>query len=174
MAQKKSSNHVYDYAIIGAGLAGLSIAAALSRFTDNIVLLESGDVPGGMNRPIKFPTGITNNGLRFVPNSESAHSALQYLETILGTKIIGESSEAPPITFNSGHLKPFVGFGETPPAFYEELNYYTANEFIHLNLEPYAWTQLLFEKFKGEFMPRSYVTKFHANEGKANQVTING
>ncbi|WP_413289357.1 FAD-dependent oxidoreductase [Bdellovibrio sp. HCB337] len=174
MAQKRSQNHVYDYAIIGSGLSGLSIAAALSRFTDNIALLESGDVPGGMNRAIKFPTGIMNNGLRYVPDTESAHKALEFLENILGLKIIGESVEAPPITFASGTFKPFVGFGDNPPPFYEELNYFTANKSLNLKLEPYAWTQLLFEKFKGEFMPRSYVTKFNSLNEQVTQVTING
>lgn len=174
MAQKRSQNHVYDYAIIGSGLSGLTIAAALSRFTDNIALLESGDVPGGMNRAIKFPTGITNNGLRFIPGTDSAHKSLEFLENILGLKIIGDSVETPPVTFASGTFKPFLGFGDNPPAFYEELNYFTANTNLKLKLEPYAWTQLLFEKFKGEFLPRSYVTKFNAANEQVTQVTING
>lgn len=174
MAQKKSQNHVYDYTIIGSGLSGLSIAAALSRFTDNIALLESADVPGGMNRAIKFPTGITNNGLRYVPDTESARNAIDFLENILGLKIAGESSELPPITYASGTFKPFVGFGENPPPFYEELNYFTANNSLSLKLDPYAWTQLLFEKFKGDFMPRSYVTKFNALNEHVTQITING
>jgi len=174
MAQKRSQNHIYDYAIIGSGLGGLSIAAALSRFTDNIALLESGDVPGGMNRPIKFPTGITNNGIRFVPETDSAHKALDFLENLLGLKIAGESLEVPPVTYASGSFKPFVGFGDNPPPFYEDLNYFTSNKAIDLKLEPYAWTQLLFEKFKGDFLPRSYVTKFNALNEQVTQVTING
>ncbi|HEY8272671.1 MAG TPA: FAD/NAD(P)-binding protein [Pseudobdellovibrionaceae bacterium] len=174
MSQKKSQNHLYDYAIIGSGLSGLCIAAALSRFTDNIVLLESGDVPGGMNRTIKFPTGTTNNGLRYIPDSERVHKALDFLENILGLKIAGESIEAPPVTYASGTFKSFIGFGDNPPAFYEELNYFTANKMLNLKLEPYAWTQLLFEKFKGDFMSRSYVTKFHALSNHATQLTING
>lgn len=174
MAQKRSQNHIYDYAIIGSGLSGLIIAAALSRFTDNIALLESGDVPGGMNRPIKFPTGITNNGLRYVPDTESAHKALEFLENILGLKIIGDSLEIPPVTYTSGTFKPFVGFGDNPPPFYEELNYFTANKSLNLKLEPYAWTQLLFEKFKGDFLSRSYVTKVNALNEQVTQVTING
>jgi hypothetical protein len=174
MAQKKSQNHIYDYVIIGSGLSGLSIAAALSRFTDNIALLESSDVPGGMNRAIKLPTGIANNGLRYVPDTESARNALNFLENVLGLKIAGESTEVSPVVYASGTFKPFIGFGDQPPAFYEELNYFTANETLNLKLEPYAWTQLLFEQFKGDFMPRSYVTKFHTLNDQVTQVTING
>lgn len=174
MSQKKSQNHVYDYAIIGSGLSGLFIAAALSRFTSNIALLESGDVAGGMNRPIRFPTGTVNNGLRHVPDTELAHKALLGLENILGLKIIGDSVELPPITYGSGSFKSFLGFGENPPPFYEELTYFTSTQNLSLKLEPYAWTQLLFEKFKGDFMPRSYVTKIHTANEEATQITING
>lgn len=174
MAQKRSHNHIYDYAIIGSGLTGLSIGAALSRFTDNIALLESSDVPGGMNRPIKFPTGIINNGLRYVPDTESARHALELVENLLGLKLMGESLETPPVTYASGAFKPFVGFGENPPAFYEELNYFISNKSLQLKLEPFAWTQLLFEKFKGDFLPRSYVTKFHSLNEQVTQITING
>jgi hypothetical protein len=174
MSQKKSQNHVYDYAIIGSGLSGLFIAAALSRFTSNIALLESGDAPGGMNRPIKFPTGVINNGLRYIPDSDSARKALLGLENVLGLRIIGDSVENLPVTYGSGSFKSFLGFGENPPPFYEELNYFTSAKSLSLKLEPYAWTQLLFDKFKGEFMPRSYVTKFHAVGEEITQITING
>lgn len=174
MAQKRSANHIYDYAIIGSGLCGLSIAAALSPFTNNIALLESSDLFGGANRPIKFPTGIVNNGLRFVPNTESAIKALNFLEDMLGVKVINGINDTPPITYNAGSFKPFVGFGENPPPFYEELNYFTSNQHLVLNLEPYAWTQLLFERFQGDFLPRSYVTKFHTSDSKATHITING
>lgn len=174
MSQKKSQNHIYDYAIIGSGLSGLSIAAALSRFTDNIVLLESGDIPGGMNRAIKFPTGTMNNGLRHIPDTENALKAIDFLENILGIKIAGDREEAPPVTYTSGTFKPFLGFGDNPPAFYEELNYFTTAKILNLKLEPFAWTPLLFEKFKGDFLPRSYVTKFHSLSNHLTQLTING
>jgi hypothetical protein len=127
-----------------------------------------------MNHAIKFPTGITNNGLRHVPDTESAQNAINFLENLLGLKIAGQSFEMPPVTYASGTFKPFIGFGDNPPAFYEELNYFTTNKTLNLKLEPYAWTQLLFEKFKGDFMPKSYITKFHALKDHVTQVTING
>jgi hypothetical protein len=33
---------------------------------------------------------------------------------------------------------------------------------------------MLFEKFKGDFLPRSYVTKFHQDGNRVSHVTING
>ncbi len=52
--------HIYDYAIIGSGLTGVSIATALSRETQNIALIEAADVPCGVNKKVNFPTGAMN------------------------------------------------------------------------------------------------------------------
>lgn len=166
--------HIYDYAIIGSGLTGLSIAAALSRETKNIALLEAADIPLGANKKVLFPTGPINNGLRFVPDSVSAEKALSFLENLLDTKVIADITEQAPVTFEAGNLKTFLGFGDNPPPFYEEFAYFTSNKHIDLALQPYEWTQLLFEKFNGDFLPRSYVTKFHQENNLVNHVTING
>lgn len=166
--------HIYDYAIIGSGLTGLSIAAALSRETKNIALIEAADVPFGVNKKVNFPTGTMNNGLRFVPDSVLSEKALRFLENITGSSVIADVSEEAPITYEAGGFKTFLGFGETPPAFYEELAYFTSSKRIDLSLEPHQWTQMLFEKFKGEFLPRSYVTKFHQEGERVTHVTING
>lgn len=166
--------HIYDYAIIGSGLTGLSIATALSRETNNIALIEAADVPFGANKKVNFPTGPLNNGLRFVPDSVLSEKALRFLENILNTKVVADVSEEAPITYEAGGFKTFLGFGDTPPAFYEELAYFTSSKRIDLAMEPFQWTQALFEQFKGDFMPRSYVTKFHQEGEKVSHITING
>lgn len=166
--------HIYDYAIIGSGLTGLSIAAALSRETKNIALIEAADVAFGANRKVNMPTGPTNNGLRFVPDSVLAEKSLRFLETLLGTSVIADISEEAPITYEAGGFKTFLGFGDNPPPFYEELAYLTSSKRIDLSSQPYEWTQMLFEQFKGDFMPRSHVTKFHQEGERVSHVTING
>ena len=166
--------HTYDYAIIGSGLTGLSIAAALSRETKNIVLIEAADVSGGTNKKVQFPTGPLNNGIRFIPDSVLAEKAIRFLEGLIEQCVISDVSEEAPVTYEGGALKTFLGFGDNPPDFYEELNYFTSAKKIGLSLQPYEWTQKLFEKFKGDFLPRSYVTKFNAQDGRITHVTING
>ncbi len=166
--------HIYDYAIIGSGLTGLSIAAALSRETKNIALIEAADHPFGANKKVQFPNGTINNGLRFMPDSVLAEKAVKFLENLIDKSIIANVSEEAPITYESGNFKTFLGFGDNPPAFYEELSYFTSSKRIDLALQPYEWTQFLFEQFKGDFLPRSYVTKFHQDNEKVTHVTING
>lgn len=166
--------HIYDYAIIGSGLTGLSIAAALSRETKNIALIEAADVPCGVNKKVNFPTGPMNNGLRVVPDSVLAEKAMRFLSNLIDVNVAADATEEAPITYEGGQFKPFLGFGDTPPAFYEEFSYFTSNKRLELAIEPYEWTQMLFEKFKGDFMPRSYVTKFHQDGERITHVTING
>lgn len=166
--------HIYDYAIIGSGLTGLSIAAALSRETKNVVLLDGLDHSAGANKQINFPTGPINNGIRFVPDSVLSEKALGFLENLLGQKVIADVSDEAPVTYDSGNFKTFLGFGENPPAFWEELSYFTSSKRIDLALQPFQWTQMLMEKFTGEFMPRSYVTKFQQEGERITSVTVNG
>ena len=166
--------HIYDYAIIGSGLTGLSIAAALSRETKNIALIDGADTLGGLNRPAQFPTGKINNGIRFIPATSSGEKALLFLESLLGLKVIHGTVESAPVSYESGQLKPFVGFGDNPPAFWEELGYFTCADRYVLNLEPWQWPSLLAEKFQGDFLPRSYVTKINQEENRAISLTING
>lgn len=168
------AQHIFDYAIIGSGLTGLSIAAALSRETNNIALIESADIPGGVNKKINFPTGGVNNGLRFIPDSILAEKSMNFLEDLLGSPVFSEISDEAPITYDSGNFKTFLGFGDNPPAFYDELSYFTSSKKIDLNIQPYEWTELLFEKFTGNFMPRSYVTKFNQEGNRITHVTVNG
>jgi hypothetical protein len=168
------AQHIFDYAIIGSGLTGLCIATALNRETNNIALIDSADVPGGVNRKINFPTGVINNGLRCIPDSILAEKGIRFLENLLERTVQSKISEEAPITYESGNFKTFLGFGDNPPAFYEELNYFTANKKIELDLQPHDWTEILFEKFTGNFMPRSYVTKFHQEGNLVTHITING
>ena len=167
------SNKTYDYIVIGAGLSGLALACKLSQENAKVALLESLDMPGGSNKKISFANGTVNNGLRLMPNSDSSLKALNFLENILDLKIINSTVESQPVTFESGQIKPFVGFGEKPPSFYEELQYFTSSSIIDWHLEPYQWTQLLFEKFKGDFIPRSIVTKFNVENNKVESLVIN-
>lgn len=156
---------VYDYVVIGSGLSGLTIATALSQETSKVLLLDSADQAGGWLRKLHLP---------FVPASASAESAVLNLENLLGIKILGETQESAPVTYENSTFKPFIGFGEKSPEFYDEVAYYCSPEFFQLKLNPTEWVKLLLEKFKGTFQPRSIVTKFVVENGKVQSLLVNG
>jgi hypothetical protein len=170
----RKSNHLYDYAVIGSGLTGLAVANALSRVTSNLILIESADTFGGLNRSIQTPFGAVNNGLRYLPETELAQKAVAFLEMLLMTSLTPESQEAPPMSYEAGGLRPFVGFGNNPPAFYDEISYFTAPRSLKTALEAHEWTQILYSHFTGEFLPKSYVTKFHQEGNQITHLTVNG
>lgn len=170
----RKSNHLYDYAVIGSGLSGLAIANALSRITSNLILIESADTFGGLNRSIQTPFGAMNNGLRHLPETELSQKAIAFLEMLLMTSLAPEAQDLPPMTYEAGGLRPFVGFGNNPPAFYDEVAYFAGGRSLKTNLEPHEWTQVLFSQFTGEFLPRSYVTKFQQDANRVTSLTVNG
>lgn len=171
---QKSSSHVYDYVVIGGGITGLAIATAIGRETANVLLLESSDFFGGVNRPVNTALGPVNNGLRMLPDTELSHKAVAFLEILLATNLEPQSIEQTPITFEAGGMKPFVGFGENTSAFVDEINYFTTSKLLKLNLEPHEISKWLFEHYQGESMQRSYVTKFHVSDDKVTHITVNG
>jgi hypothetical protein len=173
--KKYPANHVYDFIIVGAGLSGLLIANNISQKNQNVLLLDSADTWGGVNRPVASPTGLQNNGLRWIPATSEAEEALSFLEETIGVSVSVQKNEIPPITYDSGNFKQFVGFGANPPEFYAEIAYFLSSERIELSMQPFAWPQMLVESYKGSFLPKSYVTKFFMNE--KNEIThlmING
>lgn len=165
---------IYDYAIIGAGLSGVSLANKLAQETSSVALIEALDTFGGNNKKINFPTGPINNGLRFFPATNSTEKALLFIENQLGLSLIKNKLHRPPVTFESGQIKPFLGFGDTSPDFYEELVYFLNEESYELHLQPFEWLKLLFEKFQGEFIPKSYVTKIQVQGERVESLVLNG
>ncbi len=171
--------HIYDYIIIGSGLTGLTLAQKLSQETKNVLLLESQDEIGGANKPVQFAGRTINNGLRFYPATDSATKALENLESQIGLKLISRISENNPETYEASGFKPFVGFGDQSPKFYDQLSYFLSSQLVELNLQPFQWVQQLKESFAGTFLPRSFVTQFHFDDAvvknpKVTHVTVNG
>ncbi len=171
---KKSAQHIYDYVVIGSGLNGLLITSALSRVTSNVLLLEAAETHGGANQNQISLVGAANNGFRFFPDSELSRKSLDFLSQLLPQPVGAESVENLALTYEAGGLRPFVGFGDTPPSFYEEFSYFLSPRRLNLSSQPYEWTQWLFENSNADFMPKSYVTKFIEEDGQITRALVNG
>lgn len=174
MSATKKTSSIYDYAVIGAGVSGLCVATNLSRQGANVLLVDASDNYGGYNRSITTSLGPVNNGLRFIPATDLATKAIHFLELTIGTPLKPTALDQPPVTYEEGSVKAFLGFGDNSPAFYDEISYFLAPQQLKLLLEPHEWTPLLFNQFSGEFLPKSYVTKFLDKDGQITGMIING
>ncbi len=166
--------HIYDYIVIGSGLTGLNIAANISKETQNILILESENHIGGANRSATLHSETIENGLRFFPNTELASQVLFQLENFLGLKLIGPTKENHPETYDAHGFKSFVGFGDKSPEFYDQLAYFLNKSEIQLTLPIHQIINLINDKYQGEILTRSYVTRFNFTEDKLTHVTVNG
>lgn len=170
MQPKKSSSMIYDFAVIGSGLTGLLAAKSLVDQNFKVAIIEATEVFGGNNRSIKNPAGVFDNGIRFIPNKASSAAAIEFLKNTLQENI-AEVVEIPPVTYENGTLKSFVGFGEEPPAFYDEIIYFTEPTQWKLNSKVSDWVQNLIAQLSNnkncDMFARSIVTKFIANTDKS-------
>ena len=162
-------NESYDYVIIGAGLSGLLLTRALQTLSSKVLLLEGADSVGGMNQ-------LEQHGLRFLPDTELSRSAIQFMQNYLPQTLALESVDVAPVTFDSGSLRPFVGFGERAPAFYDEISYFLAQRELRVGKGPSQWVQLLAQGLEStkSLSVRSMVTKFVVENGLVTSVIVNG
>ncbi len=166
--------HIYDYIIIGSGLTGLTIASKISQETKNILILESETQIGGANRSASLQNQTIENGLRFYPSTDLANNTILQLEDFLNIKLIKSIKENHPETYEASGFKPFVGFGDRSPEFYDQLSYFLNAKETELTLPVHQIINLIKDKFLGEVQLRSYVTKFNFADDKLTHVTVNG
>lgn len=175
MAQSKTV-HIseYDTLVIGSGLAGLLAAHHLEGTGRKVALIEGLDSLGGSCRPSQSIAGIIDHGLKFMPDTEEAREALAWLGSLLGEPIEYTPLEAPPINYDDGKFKPFVGFGDQKLQSANEISAYTHEKYLRLKTSPKDWVVKLADSFAGTLLTQSYVTKMQVDDEFVIEVLVNG
>jgi len=175
MAQSKTTkSDEFDSIIIGGGLAGLIAAHQLEGTGRRVALIESLDALGGSCRPSQNRAGPVDHGLKFIPDTPEARDVLAWLSTVLGAEIACESIEAPPLTYDDGKFKPFVGFGDQKIRTAGEVDAYAKERYLRLSSTPKNWVPRLVESFTGTLQTQSYMTKFLTDDEFIIEAWING
>lgn len=175
MAQSKNIKSAeFDSIVIGGGLSGLIAAHQLESTGRKVALVEGLDTLGGNCRPTRSIAGTLDHGLKFIPANEASEEALRWLSSILGEELSWELVEAPPVTYDDGRFKPFVGFGEQKVETAAEVDAYAKGRYLRLRSTPKDWVQKLGESFAGTLLPQSHVTKMHVDDHFVINVIVNG
>lgn len=175
MAQSRNTKtHEYDSIVIGGGLAGLIAANQLEHTGRKVALVEALDVLGGSSRPVTTPAGLIDHSLKFFPETADSENMFEWLESILGMKIEREIVEAPPVNYDEGKFKPFVGFGAQKFETASEIDAYAKTRYYKLATTPKDWVPKLIESFTGTVFLQSYVTKMQVDDEFVIEILING
>jgi hypothetical protein len=175
MAQSKNTKtHEYDSIVIGGGLAGLIAANQLEHTGRKVALIEAMDTLGGTSRPVQTPAGVIDHSLKFFPETADSEEMFTWLESILNMPIEREIVEAPPVNYDDGKFKPFIGFGDQKTETAGEVNAYAKTRFYKLATTPKDWVPKLIESFTGTVLTQSYVTKMQVDDEFVIEILING
>ena len=175
MAQSKTPKTTdFDSVVVGAGLEGLIVAHQLESTGRKVALIEGSDVLGGGSRPSDTPLGPIDLGLKFFPESPETDETLDWLEQVLGEKIERELVDAPPLNYDDGRFKPFVGFGDQKISTSHEVAAYAKGRYYRLSSTPKDWVPKLIETFTGTLMTQSIATKFQVDDEFVIEILVNG
>ena len=175
MAQSKNiKTDEFDSIVIGAGLAGLIVANQLEATGRRVALIEGLDTLGGSCRPARTKAGILDNGFKFFPESQLSADTLAWLSSVLGEPIELTPVDAPPVTFDEGKFKPFVGFGDQKVLSAAEVDTYAQVRYFRLSKTPKDWVPRLAEQFTGTLMTQSFATKLQVDDEFVIEALLNG
>jgi len=168
-----SSAKKYDVIVIGSGLTGVLSAHLAHRAGKKVLLLEARDIVGGAVRRIQTDVGALPSSLEFFPENEISISLIQKLSDVLGVQVLAETEETRPLTFDEGHFKPFVGFGDRKNPSIGELSFYNNPRSLKLLSGPDQWLETLLQLGIGDVQTLAEVTHFEVSEHNVTTVTIN-
>lgn len=175
MAQSRTTkSDEFDSIVIGGGLAGLIAAHQLEGTGRKVALIEGLDGLGGSCRPGANKAGPIDHGLKFLPDTEEARAALEWLGSVIDEEITFEAVDAPPVTYDDGKFKPFVGFGDQKVLTAHEVDHYAQARYLRLTSSPKNWVSKLVGAFTGSLQTQSYITKFQADDEFIIDALING
>jgi hypothetical protein len=175
MAQSKTIKTAeFDSIVIGGGLSGLIAAHQLESTGRKVALIEGMDSLGGSCRPTRTPAGLIDHSLKLIPETEITEETLRWFESVLGEPLSWEVVEAPPITYDDGKFKPFVGFGDQKVQTAAEVDAYAKTRYLRLSTTPKDWVQKLSETFTGTILTQSHLTKMIVDENFVIELLVNG
>lgn len=115
---------MFDFVIYGASLEGLLVAQYLQNKGLNVLVLEPSAKVGDIFAPVCFRETCVVNLFSTLMQKEMA-SLPRPFET--------QNISLMPLTFEKGHLEPFVGFGESAPQYVEYLSPWTQGQTLDLD-----------------------------------------
>lgn len=173
MTNTQNSND-FDSIIIGGGLSGLLTASVLVKAGHKrIAIVDAEEELGGNSRAFTTPFGVFDDELKFIPHTLTSDQSIAFLEAQLGHSVGAKIVESAPLTYDSGKLKSFVGFGANTPMTANEINYYSSANNYRFDKTSKDWVSSLAAQENAKIFNKSEVTSLVFENQKVTGVVIN-
>lgn len=136
----------YNLVIIGSGLESLILAGVAVQKGLSVALLDSDLKLGGSLAPLEYHGSYIDSLYSQIPHTDENIASLKIIDAELPFFEPIQTLENPKITFEKGHLTPFVGFGDTNPLGMDFISAFTSSEKIKTRLNIPQLIQRLGEK----------------------------
>jgi hypothetical protein len=133
----------FDYIVIGSGLSGILLAKKAQDLGYSVALIESLDVCGGFyhfNSSFSSEAIQVDTSLHFIGKSPQNETLLSEGISHFNLDLSYTVRPSSLVTYESGSLRQFIGFGKTTPDCFHEISSYLASEEIALSQ---CWSEIL-------------------------------
>lgn len=172
-SENKISRQV-EYLILGSDLSAQLIAESLHQQGASVQIAEERAQLGGLSVPLLGQRGQLPPHLDFLPDQETTRQQLTWLDNLLQKNLSAISQDLPPLTFDEGQLRTFVGFGARKCQSLDEITPYTNSQHLNLAQNLSQCTQELISRRRLNMCTGKVVTQLQLQEGRIVSVEFNG
>lgn len=159
--QKKS------IAIISDSFAGLILTAQLERDGHSVTLIDTDDC-------LKTQKLHVEHNLHFYPANHEFKLAIESLNSLLISPIDLTTEDLPPLTFEDGIFKPFVGFGDSKSTAIQPLSRINSSQNYQLSGSLEKKLAELSAHLSAKIYTYSEISQIDFSASRINKLIING
>ncbi len=171
-----SKINTYEVVVIGSELVSILTAQKLALSGRRVALVPTKESLEDFRKDHSATDIKLNEPSTYIPFSSRAEGLINWLEDQFFSpkSLYSDIQEQPPVTFEGGQFKPFLGFGERALKTMDALQYYLCPKRFSLTLTPQEWADKIIKEAQFDLLDRSTITSFEIAEKQIVSATING
>lgn len=166
----------YDVVIIGDEFSALLLAQKLATNGRHVALVPNKESLEDFRKDHNERAVGTHEPFQYAPMNSEAEELFSWLEEeyFPQQKLHGDLCDTPPVTFEGGQFKTFLGFGERKLKSIDALQYYLSSQSVYLKEPIQGLVDQLLKEPSFDILDKMTVTSFEVEDKNLASVTLNG